>query len=127
MTSFVLYEELEKKIDDTNFNSIIPSQSDQLEWRRIGQQINQMPDEDLKAILQFIYHHYLIEKNYYNLKQEQKDEIIKQLRSISDPRKNISRYPYSVQVLNKDGTGMTFNMLKLPEKLRKIIAMFVLG
>ena len=120
-----LYEDLLQKIDAFDPAWI---GEDQQGWRKICSAIGSLPLDDAEAILQLIYHHYLVEQGYFGAPEEKQEAIRDQLMTIAEARKNIARYPYNVQTFanTTGGKGLMFNMLNLPERLQRIIALYVL-
>lgn len=126
--SFPLYDKLEKKLE-CGENVKLPEMDDVQSWRKICTMINSVSLEDSEAILQLIYHHYLNEQEFFTSSTEKKELIVQQLYTISETRKNIVRHPYLVQTFanTTNGKGMMFNLVNLPDKLQKIIALYILS
>lgn len=129
--NFELYEELEGKVELEPGSSLIPKPDDVAGWRKICTIINSFELEEVEAILQFIFHHYLLEQGFYdpNTSQETRQQLVQQLSNISETRKNVAKQPYNVQppANMTGGKGCMFTLQNLPDKLKKIIALYVLG
>lgn len=128
--NFELYDELEKRVT-TEGDQKLPATEDVSGWRKICTLINSLELEEVEAILQLIFHHYLLEQGFYdpNTGQETREMLIQQLSNISETRKNVSRQPYNVQppANMSGGKGCMFTLQNLPDKLKKIIGLYVLG
>lgn len=123
---FELYDEMEKK----SLTLDLPDVKNTNEWRKFCSKINILSQEGTDTVLQFIYHHYLLENSYYTSPEDKKKLLLTQLSLINDSRRNISKQPYLVQSFSTttgpgNGKGLMFNFDNIPDKLRRIIAAYV--
>ena len=93
------------------------------DWKSICTSINSLPIDHSEIIYAMIIHHYLLDMKNKSFSPNL-DQVVAQLKGISENRRTNLQQPYGVRIFNS-GRGVMFTLSNLPQELQRVIGLYV--